>query len=116
MKGSEHLYSPRCCPIGSQQSKQIDALPERGARYREEPRKAVAPVGQVRLETQQHVDQQCGKNLPAHGIGTMSQETGELQSLFDLLEEHFDVPAPTIQIARRGGAPGQVVGDEDQLP
>ena len=46
----------------------------------------------------------------------MPEEVGQLQRLFEFLEEHLDAPAAAIQIGDGLGAPGQVVGEENHFP
>jgi hypothetical protein len=65
------------------------------------------------LEAQEGVDQQSAEDLPADGIGVVPEEGAELQGLLELLEEDFDVPSATIEVALAGRAPVRVVGDKD---
>lgn len=113
---SDHTHSPRCCPIGFEQRQQFEPLPQRRSRHREEPGEAVPPIRQMPQIAQQHVHQQRRIHLPTHGIGTMAQEAGELQALFDLFEEHLNVPAAAIEVAHRARTPRELVGDEHHHP
>lgn len=102
--------------MGFEQRQQVEPLPQRRARHREEPREAVTPVRQVRQVAQQHVNQQRRIHLPAHRVGAVAEEPGELEALFDLFEEHLDVPAPAVEVAHGLRAPLEVVADENHHP
>ena len=114
LEGAKYLEGAACCPIASQKEKQVDAFPERGPNNGEETRKAVAPVAQMRLETQEHVDEQRAVDLPTDGIGAVSEESAEFEGLLDLLEEDFDIPSASVEIADAGRTPVRIVGDEYQ--
>ena len=113
---SDHAHPPRCCPMGFQQGQQVEPLPHRRARHREEPREAVAPVRQVRHVAQQHVNQQRRIHLPAHRVGAVAEEAGEFEALFDLFEKHLDVPAAAVEVGYGLRTPLEVVGDENHHP
>jgi hypothetical protein len=36
--------------------------------------------------------------LPAHGVGVVAEEVGQLECLLEFLEEHFNAPAAAIQV------------------
>ncbi len=61
------------------------------------------PLRQITQVAQQHIDQQGHPDLPAHGVGVVTQEIGQLQRLLDLLEEHFDLPPAPYRSARLRG-------------
>ena len=58
----------------------------------------MAPLADPSTEAQQHIGQERSPHLPAHGVGIMPQEVGQLESLLDLFEKHFDFPSAPIQI------------------
>lgn len=60
------------------------------------------------LETQQHINQQRGPDLPLHGVGVAPEEVGQLQGPLDLLEEDLDLPAAVIRVDYRATATLQV--------
>ncbi len=97
----QRAVSPSGCPTTSQQIEQVDFLPQRAAQEREEAGEAVAPRGQEGLVAQQQIAQGSAPDLPAHGVGAVTQEVGELEGLFDLLEEGFD--RPTAKVAEFRG-------------
>src|ERR1017187_4945486 len=87
------------CPTAFQQTAQIQFLPERRAEQGEEPGETVAPASQPGAEAQQHISQQSRPDLPAHGVGGVTQKVGQLQGLFEFLEEGFDAPTAAIEIS-----------------
>lgn len=104
------------CPIEAEQFSQMPAPPQDSPDYGEETGETVLPrmlEGQVAY---QQVGQQTGPDLPAHGISVMAEKVGQLHGLLDLLEEHLDVPSATVEFGHGPGAPGEVVGQELQLP
>jgi hypothetical protein len=115
LRGGYEAEAARCCPIGLQEACQIPSTPEGAPQQGEKPGEAMTPVMQERLETKEHIDQQGCPYLPAHGIGAVAQEISQLQGLLDLLEEGFDGPAAAVEVGDAGGAPLQVVGEEDQF-
>lgn len=64
-------------------------------------------------EAQQHIGQQRGPDLAFDGAFAVAQEVGQLERLFEFLEEDFDAPAAAIQVGDGLGAPGDVVGQEN---
>ena len=86
------------CPTAFQEAAQIQFLPEGRADQGEEAGETVAPPPQPSAEAQQHVGQQGCPDLPAHGVGVVTQEIGQLQGLFEFLEEGFDAPTAAIEI------------------
>ena len=103
------------CPIAFEQMAQVQSLPQRRAQQCEQPCEAVPPLAQEGAEAQQHIDQQCRPDLPAHRVGVVAQEVGQLEGLFEFFEEHFNAPAAAIQIGHCLGAPRQVVGQENHF-
>src|SRR5512141_1239275 len=75
----------------------------------------MAPVGKETEIAQQQVGKQRRPNLPANRVGASAQKVGQLQRLFDLLEEHFDLPTAAIQLDDALGAPFQIVAQENHL-
>jgi hypothetical protein len=104
------------CPTAFQQTAQIQFLPKRRAEQGEEPGETVAPASQPGAEAQQHIGQQSRPDLPAHGVGIVTQKVGQLQGLFEFLEEGFDAPTAAIEISDGLGAPREVIGQENHFP
>ena len=104
------------CPIAVEQAAQIQALPQRCAKQREEPSEAVAPLAQECTKAQQQIHQQRCPNLPPHGVGIVAEEVRQLERLLQFLEKDFDAPAAAIEIGDGLRAPSQVVGQEHHLP
>src|SRR5664280_311095 len=77
---------------------------------------AMRPLGQVTQVAQQHVRQECGPHLPAHRVGVVSQEIGQLQGLLDLLEENLNLPPAPVEIGHTARTPLQIVGQKSHLP
>lgn len=57
-----------------------------------------APLAQAGAEAQQQINQQGRPDLPAHGVGVVAEEVGQLECLLEFLEEHFNAPAAAIQV------------------
>jgi len=115
LRGGYKAKAARCCPIGSQETREIPTTPESATQQSKKPDEAMTPVMQECLEAKEHIDQQCRPYLPANGVGTVAQEISELQSLLDLLEEGFNGPAATVKVGNAGRTPLQVIGEEDQF-
>src|SRR5580765_3163669 len=81
------------CPIDFEQAAQFEDLPQGRAQQREEPGEAVRPLTQPGTEAQQDIGQQGGPYLPAHRVGAVAQEVGQLEGLLELFEKDFDRPA-----------------------
>ena len=77
------------CPTAFEQAAPLPSLPEGRSQEREEPGEAMAPLAQEGAEAQQQIHQQRGPDLPAHGVGVVPEEVGQLERLFELLEEHL---------------------------
>jgi len=107
-----HTPSRSGCPIEVEQIGQIDSVPSERAHESEQPSEAVRPAMKECLETQQHVEQQSGPDLPAHGVGTVADEVAQLQGLLDLFEEHLDLPAAAVKVGDGGWGPLEVVGQK----
>src|SRR5882724_11114921 len=90
---SQVTEMPCGCPIAAEQTQHVPLFPQRRANERKEPAKAVVPVRKERQITQEQIDQQGGPHLPAHRIGGGAEKIRQLQGLFDLFEEDFDLPA-----------------------
>ena len=103
------------CPIDLQQAAEFPILPEGRADQGEEPGEAVAPLAQMGAKAQEDIGQQCRPDLPLDGVGTMAEEVGQLQGLFELFEEDFDAPAAAVEVGDGLGAPRQVVGQENHF-
>ena len=73
------------------------------------------PVGKKGEISQEEIDQERRPNLPAHDIGAGAQEVGQLEGLFDLFEEDFDLPAAAVEIHNARRAPLQVVAQKNHL-
>src|SRR5271154_3897674 len=92
---------PPCCPIKAKQGSQIPVLPKPAAHHRKEPAKSMGPSVDPAIEAQQHIQQQRHPQLPPHRIGALSKKIRQLQRLFDLLEEHFNLPAAAVEVDNR---------------
>ena len=92
---------------------QVDPFPERRAGDGEEALETVWPCRKMRLEPKENIDDERRVDLPLDCIGVVSEKTADLENLLDLLEEHFDVPAPFVERAHRARTPLEIVGDED---
>src|ERR1035437_6153557 len=104
------------CPIDFEQAAQFEFLPQGRAQQRKEAGETVAPLAQPGTEAQQQIGQQGRPDLPADGVGGVAQEVRQLERLFDLLEEHLDLPTAAVEVGDGLGAPLQVVGQENHLP
>ena len=104
------------CPTAFQKTAQIQFLPEGRADQGEKACETVAPPSQPGAEAQQHIGQQGRPDLPAHGVGVVAQKVGQLQGLFEFLEEGFDAPTAAIEIGDGLGTPNEVIGQENHFP
>ena len=104
------------CPTALQEAAQVEFLPEGRAEQSKEAGKTVGPASQPSAEAQEDISQECRPDLPAHGVGVVAQKVGQLQGLFEFLEEGFDAPTAAIQISDGLSAPGEVVGQENHFP
>lgn len=105
-----HAPGLRCCPIKTQEGRQVEAVPDDATDEGEEPGEAVMPVAEECLEAQQQVEEQGGPDLPGHGVGAVAEEVAELEGLLDLLEEDLDLPAAALEVGDGGRGPDEVVG------
>ena len=103
------------CPIGFNQFGKVPASPKRDPYDSEQALKAVIPSMHEFEAAHQQMDEQPRPYLPAHGIGTVAEEVGELQRLLDFLKEHLDVPAAAVELRDRPRTPFQMIGQEDHL-
>ena len=104
-----------CCPTKSKQIPEVNFSPERRSQQSEEPGKRVTPAADHAHKAHQDVEQQCRPDLPANRVGAVAQEIAQLQALLDLLKEHFNLPAATIQISHTASAPPHIVGQKLHL-
>ena len=104
------------CPIALQKAAQFQFLPEGRADQCKEPGKAVAPLAQVGAETQEDIGQQRRPHLPFDGVGVVAEKVGQLEGLFEFLEEDLDAPAAAVEVGDGLGAPLQVVGQKNHFP
>src|SRR5208282_1210315 len=112
---AEETASSSGCPIAFQEAAEFEFLPQSRADQGEEPGEAVSPLAQKGAEAQQHIGQQSRPNLPAHGVGAVPQEVGQLEGLFELLEEDLNAPAAAIEVGDGLGAPDEVVGQKNHF-
>jgi hypothetical protein len=103
------------CPIDFEQAAQFEFLPQGRAQQGKEAGETVAPLAQPSREAQQDIGQQGRPHLPAHRVGGVAQEVGQLEGLFDLFEEHLDAPAAAVEVGDGLGAPLQVVGQKNHF-
>ena len=101
------------CPIDFEQAAEFPILPEGRTDQGEQAGEAVRPLSQMGAEAQQHIGQQGGPDLPFDRALAVAKEVGQLEGLFEFLEEDFDAPATAIEIGDGLGAPGDVVGQEN---
>ena len=102
-----------CCPIEVSKFKQSEAIPDNASNDGEQAGKTVRPLTAEGDEAKQHVKQHGGPKLPAYGMLGVTQKVADFEGLFDLLEEGFDAPAASIQIADTGSRPLEVVRQEN---
>ena len=115
LRGREGSKAPACCPTAFQEIAQVQMLPKRGAKEGEKAGEAACPTREIGLEAQEQIAKQGAPDLPAHGIGAVAQKIGQLECLFDLLEEDLDGPARAVKIGHTAGTPVQIVGEELHL-
>jgi hypothetical protein len=97
------------CPIDFQQASDIERLPQSRVHQGEGRRGTVAPLARESEEAQEQVEQERGPELLPHGVGVVAEEVGQLQGLFEFLEEHLDAPAAPVEIGDGLRAPLQFV-------
>src|SRR6266850_5497177 len=103
------------CPIEFEQCRNVPFLPGAATHESEQAGKAVRPTVNPSDEAQEHVQQQRHPNLPSHCVGALAQKVRQLQSLLDLFEEHFNLPAAAVEVGNRARTPLQVVSQKDHL-
>lgn len=103
------------CPIGFKQGGQVPPTPKRGSYDGEQTLKTVIPSVHEFEAAHQQMDEQSGPYLPAHGIGTVAEEVGELERLLYFFKEHLDVPAAAVELGHCPCTPFKVVGQKDHL-
>jgi hypothetical protein len=84
-------------PIDFEQAAEFKFLPQGRAQQGKESGEAVAPLAQPSAEAQEHIGQQGRPHLPAHRVGGIAQKIRQLEGLFDLFEEHLDVPTAAVK-------------------
>ena len=115
-RGGYSSKATTCCPTAFQKRKQVQPLPKSRANQGEKPGKAASPARKERLIAQQQVAKQGTPDLPAHSISTVTKKIREFESLLDLLEEYFDIPATTIKVGDAACAPLHIVCQELHFP
>ena len=113
---AEEAAAATGCPIAFEQAAPGQLLPQRRTHQGKEPGEAMAPLAEAGPEAQQQIDEQRRPHLPAHGVGVVAEEVGQLQRLFEFLEEHFNAPAAAIQVSYGLRAPSHAVGQENHFP
>jgi hypothetical protein len=103
-------------PIDFEQAAEFEFLPQGRAQQGKEAGETVAPLAQPGTEAQEHIGQQGRPHLPADGVGGVAEEVRQLEGLFDLLEEHLDLPAAAVKVGDGLGAPLQIVGQKNHFP
>jgi len=114
--GSHSPKTPTCCPTAFQEIQQVQTLPECRANQGEKPSEAAGPTREECLKAQQQVAKQGAPNLPANGIGAVSEKVSELKGLLDLLEEDLDVPARAVEVGHAARTPVHVIGEKFHFP
>ncbi len=104
-RGGYRSKATTCCPTAFQKRKQVQALPKSRADQSEKPGEAASPARKECLIAQQQVAKQGTPDLPADGVGTVTEKVRKFEGLLDLLEEHFDIPATTIKVGDTARAP-----------
>ena len=116
-----------CCPIEVSEFKESEAIPGHASNDGEQTGKTVRPLALEGDKSEQHIKQHGRPKLPAYrmlGVTKVPSEatrpgakrTGTVahfEGLFDLLEEGFDTPSASIQIADARSSPIKVVGQEN---
>src|ERR1035438_993714 len=87
LRCAEEAPAASGCPIDFQQTAQFPLLPESRTDQGEQPGEAVRPPSQMGTEAQQDIRQQGGPDLPLDGALAVAQEVGQLEGLFEFLEE-----------------------------
>lgn len=87
---AEEAAAATGCPIAFEQAAPVEFLPQGRTHQGKEPGEAVSPLAEAGPETQQQIDEQGRPHLPAHGVGVVTEKVGQLQGLFEFLEEHFN--------------------------
>ena len=108
-----HAVSVSCCPIEVSEFKESEAVPNNASNNREQAGKTMWPLALEGDKSKQHIKQHGCPKLPAYGMLGVAKEVAYLEGLFDLLEEGFDTPAASIQIADTRSSPIEVVGQEN---
>lgn len=101
------------CPIEVGKFKEAEAIPDNASNDSEQSGKAMRPLALESDEPKQHVEQHGRPKLPAYGMLGVAEEVADFEGLFDLLEEGFDSPSASIQVADAGSGPVEVIGQED---
>jgi hypothetical protein len=102
-----------CCPIEVSEFKESEAIPNNASNDGEEAGKTVRPLALESDKSKQHIKQHGRPKLPAYGMLGVAQKVAYFEGLLDLLEEGFDTPSASIQIADARSSPIKVVGQEN---
>ena len=102
-----------CCPIEVSEFKESEAIPNNASNDGEEAGKTVRPLALESDKSKQHIKQHGRPKLPAYGMLGVAKEVAYFEGLLDLLEEGFDTPAASIQIADTRSSPVEVIGQEN---
>lgn len=71
------------------------------------------PLALESNKSEQEIKQHGRPELPTDGVLGVTEEVADFEGLLDLLEEGFDAPSASIQIADAGSGPFEVVGQKD---
>ena len=113
---AEKVAAATGCPIAFEQAVPSQFLPQGRTDQGEEPGEAVSPLAEAGPEAQQQIDEQGRPHLPAHGVGVVAEEVGQLQGLFEFLEKYLDAPAAAVEIGDGLRAPDHIVGQKNHFP
>lgn len=102
-----------CCLIEVSKFKQSEAIPDNASNDGEQAGKTVRPLALESDKSKQHIKQHGRPKLPAYGMLGVAQKVAYFEGLLDLLEEGFDTPSASIQIADARSSPIKVVGQEN---
>ena len=108
-----HAVSMSCCPIEVSEFKESEAIPGHASNDGKETGKAMRPLALERDKSKEDIKQHGRPKLPANGVLGVAEEVANFEGLLDLLEEGFDAPPASIQLADAGSGPLKVVGHKD---
>jgi len=112
LRAGHHAKTSTGCPIAEKKRNDVESVPKAGPQQGEQACEAVPPTAQMSEEAHQQVGQQRRPYLPLDRLLVVADEVDQLHGLFQLLEEHLDLPSGSVQFGNRPGTPRQVVCDK----